>query len=319
MNTKSTEGSLDESGTAASVGMGPADSYSWFASGPARTSTQMSYEKRMARVFDYVHSHLDEQLDLNSLAEIACTSPYHWHRVYQSMNGESIATTVKRLRLQRAADWLANTDRAVIDVARRSGYSGVPAFNRAFKAAYGMPPARYRDEGSHTEFRVVDNQSKADALQVEVRNMPQFDCVAVPHTGRYLEVDRAFGTLFNILHREQAIDGSTQMLGVYFDDPAFTEASVLESLACATVSRNIIDEDIERYVVPAGVHAVLRHRGPYADMHAAYNWLYGRWLPRTDYETADLPVFEIYLNNPRDTAPADLLVDICLPLTVKDR
>lgn len=49
-------------------------------------------------------------------------------------------------------------------------------------------------------------------------------------------------------------------------------------------------------------------------MRAGYQWLYGEWLVRSGLEPADAPVFEEYLNNPRDTAPSDLLTDIYLPL-----
>ena len=66
---------------------------------------------------------------------------------------------------------------------------------------------------------------------------------------------------------------------------------------------------------PGGWGAVLRHRGPYATMRAAYQWLYGHWLVHSGHTVHDAPVFEEYLNNPRDTAPADLLTDIYLPLT----
>jgi AraC family transcriptional regulator len=68
------------------------------------------------------------------------------------------------------------------------------------------------------------------------------------------------------------------------------------------------------FMLGGGPCAVLRHRGPYATMRAAYQWLYGRWLVQSGLEAADLPVFEEYLNNPRNTAPADLLTDIFLPL-----
>ena len=63
-----------------------------------------------------------------------------------------------------------------------------------------------------------------------------------------------------------------------------------------------------------GPYAVLRHTGPYAAMKAAYDWLYGDWLPRSGREPADAPVVEHYRNNPRDTPPAALVTDICLPL-----
>ena len=53
--------------------------------------------------------------------------------------------------------------------------------------------------------------------------------------------------------------------------------------------------------------------GPYADMRAAYQWLYGTWLLQSGREIADAPILEEYLNNPRDTPPTELLTDICLP------
>lgn len=61
------------------------------------------YAARLARVLDHIYDHLDEPLDIQKLAEIACLSPYHWHRIYHAMYGESLPTTVRRLRLHRAA------------------------------------------------------------------------------------------------------------------------------------------------------------------------------------------------------------------------
>ena len=66
--------------------------------------------------------------------------------------------------------------------------------------------------------------------------------------------------------------------------------------------------------LPGGRHAVLRHKGPYATMRAAYQWFFGAWLARSGEEVEDAPVFEEYLNNPREVAPAELLTDIYLPL-----
>lgn len=54
---------------------------------------------------------------------------------------------------------------------------------------------------------------------------------------------------------------------------------------------------------------MLRHKGPYADMHKAY-----QWLPKSGREIRDTQMFEEYVNNPRDTAPPELLTDIHLPV-----
>ena len=49
-------------------------------------------------------------------------------------------------------------------------------------------------------------------------------------------------------------------------------------------------------------------------MPGAYRWLLGTWLPGSGREPADAPIFEAYLDDPRDTAPAALRTDIHLPL-----
>jgi len=111
------------------------------------------YETRLARVLDPIYDHLDEPLDMGRLAEIACLSPYHWHRIYQAMYGETVATTVRRLRLHRAAGYLANSSMPIAEIAERSGYSSLRSFSRTFRAVCGVPPARYRRQGTHSRFR----------------------------------------------------------------------------------------------------------------------------------------------------------------------
>ena len=107
------------------------------------------YESRLRRVSAYIHEHLDEELDMERLAEIACMSSYHWHRIYRAIFGETLAATVKRLRLHRAAGDMVRTDLSVGEIAKRSGYPNLQSFNRIFKSVYGMPPGQYRKEGIH--------------------------------------------------------------------------------------------------------------------------------------------------------------------------
>jgi AraC family transcriptional regulator len=59
---------------------------------------------------------------------------------------------------------------------------------------------------------------------------------------------------------------------------------------------------------------VLTYRGPYAGLPAAYDQLFGLWLPASGRQMADHPSFEVYLNSPMDTPQADLLTELFLPL-----
>ena len=76
----------------------------------------------------------------------------------------------------------------------------------------------------------------------------------------------------------------------------------------------VIPEGTVELTLAGGRHAVLHYRGPYAGLMAGYTQLYGTWLPTSGQEPRDAPPFELYLNSPMETAPADLLTDICVPL-----
>src|SRR5579872_4007731 len=113
------------------------------------SANRARYETRLGRVLDHIYDHLDEPLDIDRLAQIACMSPYHWHRIFQAMYGETVATTVRRLRLHRAAGYLANGSMPIAEIAERSGYSSLQSFTRTFRAVFGIPPAQYRKQGTH--------------------------------------------------------------------------------------------------------------------------------------------------------------------------
>lgn len=273
------------------------------------------YESRLRRVSVYIHEHLDEELDMERLAEIACMSSYHWHRIYRAIHGETLAATVKRLRLHRAAGDIVRTDLPVSEIAKRSGYPNLQSFNRIFKSVYGMPPARYRKEGSHVIFEPSPGEKAKAMFDVTTRNIAPIELVGVAHTGSYMNINQAFETLFRTLHARGLAKPGMRMIGVYLDDPDLVPVEKLRSIACVDAHEDLrVDTPLEHRTIDGGEYAVLRHKGPYADMHKAYQWLYAEWLPKSGRGLRDSVMFEEYLNNPREVPPTELLTDIYMPL-----
>jgi len=273
------------------------------------------YEARLRRVSAYIHEHLDDELDMEKLAEIACMSSYHWHRIYRAIYGETAAATVKRLRLHRAAGDLVNTRLSVSDIAKRSGYPNLQSFNRIFRSVYGMPPARYRNEGSHTIFEPSTQGRITVMFDVTLRTIFPMSLVGVAHRGSYMQIGQAFETLFGTIFARGLAGSDMRMIGIYLDDPDVVEADKLRSYACVTAGETVAtDAPLERRFLDGGDYAVLRHKGPYANMHRAYQWLYAQWLPASGRQLRDAVMFEEYINNPRDVPPTELLTDIYMPL-----
>ena len=204
-----------------------------------KEQTRESYNDRLNRVFDYVYAHLEDDVSFDRLAEVACLSPYHWSRIYSAMRGETIAATIRRLRLQRAADRLANSDLEIGAIAARAGYSSTDTFGRAFKDAFGVSPAAYRERGSHAAFKAANAASDARGFPVMMETLPERRCAGIDHTGSYMEIDHAMGRLFTELAACRALPAQPAMIGVFFDDPDLGPEQALRSRACLPVQEMV--------------------------------------------------------------------------------
>jgi AraC family transcriptional regulator len=270
------------------------------------------YAKRVQRVVDYVAEHLDETLDLDALARVAHFSPYHFHRVYRGLLGETVNDTVRRLRLQRAAIDLLDRHLSVDRAARRAGYASQAAFTRAFRAEYGEPPARYRVARQIVQL----NQERSSTMyQVEIVTMPKLRVAAIEHRGDYQLTSSVFERLMTVAATTGLLTPDTRTIGIFHDDPLSVPPDELRSTACITVPDNWSPSgDLTEAHIEGGRYARIVHTGTYAELKTAYDWLYQTWLPNSAEEPRDLPCIEEYLNNPRQVPAKDLETAVMMPL-----
>jgi AraC family transcriptional regulator len=281
-------------------------------------TTEQSYRLRLDRVTAFLHANLETDIGIDALSEVACLSSYHWHRIYTAMSGETVATTLRRLRLQRAADRLANSDMAISKIAGLAQYGSQDAFSRAFRDTYSKTPAAYRAGGSHAAFKAAHARADAEGFDVTIVHLNAVRCISVPHNGPYLQIDAAMGALFGKLAQSELLGPDTSMQAVFYDDPDLVAEADLQSAACVPCASDTpLPDGTEELLRPAGTYAKLTYTGPYADMKDAYRWLYGVWLPNSGCEISERPGFEAYLNSPVDTKPEQLRTDIFLPVEVQ--
>jgi AraC family transcriptional regulator len=283
-------------------------------------TTRSDYAIRLERVFTWLVDHLDETLDLSRLADVACMSPYHFHRIYHAMQGETATETVRRLRLHRAAVELIAGELPVSRIARRAGYGSHEAFTRAFKTAYGVPPARYRAAfvPMPTIHRTEDAMETVDTgmrYQAMLRELSKITVATLPHQGDYQKIPSTFMRLASMAGALGLFGPETRSFGIYYDDPSATPVEALRSEACISVPDDWLSSgDLQRREIRGGRYAVVLHVGPYAELERAYAWLYGTWLAQSGEEAADAPCVEEYLNDARTVPPPELRTEIWLPL-----
>jgi len=98
-------------------------------------------------VMRYIRDHLNEPLDRETLATVAGFSVPHFHRVFTAHVGESAASYVRRLRLERAGRKLRMGAVDITEVALAAGYDTHAAFSKAFKQQFGLNPSEFRQIG----------------------------------------------------------------------------------------------------------------------------------------------------------------------------
>ncbi|MEM9551366.1 MAG: AraC family transcriptional regulator [Pseudomonadota bacterium] len=274
-----------------------------------------TYEDRLRRVVRYIHENPAGDLSLDALADVAAMSRFHWHRVFLAMTGETCAAAVRRIRAYRAAHWLIQTDDTLDVIAARSGYDNPRSFSRAFRDVYGVTPSHFRRGGVPGNLSQPKPPGDTRMYNVSTRTQDPLRLATLTHKGAYYEIGKVFQQLAAIMSARNLWSQAQNTVGVYYDDPSMTPEADLNSRAGVIVSPEFeMSSDLEETNLPGGLHAILVLEGPYTGLQAAYDYLYGTWLGQSGHEPDDHPSFEIYLNDPTNTAPADLRTEICVPL-----
>lgn len=278
--------------------------------------TDLTYRQRIPQVQLHIQQHLDQELPLDRLAKVAHFSPYHFHRLFRALVGETLSEYVRRLRLESAAVALKNTDKSVLQIALDAGYGTHEAFTRAFHQMFDVSPTQYR-AGEQLRFKPKesDHMTTSTAPEVRIEEVPARRVAFIRHVGPYGEAGPAFQRICGWAGRKGLFGPNTLVLGVCHDDPEVTPADKIRFDCCVSVGENVPPEgEIGVQTIEGGPYAVVRHVGPYEKLGQTYRWLYGTWLPSSGRELRNAPAYEVYRNSPQDSPPEKLITDIHLPL-----
>ena len=274
-----------------------------------------TYEKRLIRVLEHVYANLDGDLSLDTLADVAALSRFHFHRVFTAVTGETVAGFIRRVRLYRAAHELLCSDAPVAEVARDCGYPNPKSFSRAFRDAFGQTPHSFRERGVARPPLRLNSKGDYEMYDVSIRDEPERRLAVIAHRGSYFNIGAAFEKAgATMMARADGADLGA-MIGLYYDDPDAVPEAKLHSAAGFEVPETLqIAAPLEEVHLAGGKHAVLTYKGPYTGLRAAYTYLFGEWLAKSGEVPRDAPPFELYVNSPMDTAPDDLVTLIGVAL-----
>ena len=274
----------------------------------------LDYVQRVNRAIDHVTRHLASPLPLEDVARVACFSPYHFHRIFRALVGETLHAFVKRVRLERAVYLMSHDGAPLTDIALRCGFSSSSDFSRSFRAHFGVPPsvfdfARFRRERRDQMARSLapadphrlaqlPSGENPDHFAVRLRQLPARRVAYVRVHQPYRGGVPAAAAHMLAWARQRGLAGG-QWLGYQWDDPEIVALDLcrydigLELPAAAS-----LEPDVNVTAFPAMTVAEIDIAGPIDLEMRALDWLYKTWLPHSNHVPDHQPMFEAWNGEP---------------------
>lgn len=282
-------------------------------------SQEEEYVKRILKVLIYIEEHIDEEMTFEELAKIACYSPYHFHRIFQAIVGETVYQYVKRLKLEKAAGKLRYTNQPVTEIALDANYDTPSAFTKAFKHSMGKSPKNYR--ALYAAVDVMTHKIKELPMihpdKIE-KNFPDINLLFVRRYGNYTKSPwEAWEAIKNFINENHLDRSKLRYFGISHDDPQVTSEDKLRYDAAILVPHETKEKgEVGRQMLKGGKYAVFTHHGPYTGLEEVFTKIFLKWLPesREDFDESR-PVFCEYLHMEYvKTDPNKLITKLYIPL-----
>lgn len=304
-----------------------------------KEQSRKEYIRRINMVIDHLEQNIGEPHNLGSISEVASFSPFHFHRIFKALTGETLNTYVKRIRLQRAGSLLLNDPEIhVSEVAVCCGFNSTEVFCRAFKQHFQKSASEFRkywldEKGKnyqslskiHQSGMQISNYISDEFINknrnvmmeknVQVKDLPALDLAYVRHTGAFDEIKNAYGKLMSWAGPRGLLNfPKTHTVTVYHDDPKVTDPAKVRQSACITVEGEVKTEgEVGKMHVPGGKYAVGHFDIHVSEFDQAWDAMC-TWFSESGYQPSDGYPYEYYYDHSEDVNGPRFEFDICIPV-----
>lgn len=298
----------------------------------AGKESALDYRKPVFKAMDYISHHLDDNPGLDEVAAAAAISTFHFHRIFKTMVGETIAGFTRRLRMERAARRLiASPQSDITTLALAAGFSSSQNFAKAFRLHFAMSPSEYRlQQGGNWKSKIGNDPLPFDTYDglvmhpvtehpgllqgASVRQMPARRVAYMRRLGPYGKetCEQAHRDLLALFASDEAMTPAGT-LSLYWDIPDITDETRCRTDVCIELGPEIpAVHQLTTQTIAAGPYAVCQFiaRGDQlvACWETAFRWVVGQGL-----NCDDRPCYEQY-HAGTDPDREHYVFDICIPL-----
>ncbi|KMQ66597.1 hypothetical protein ACM46_03495 [Chryseobacterium angstadtii] len=296
------------------------------------------HQKRIIKAIKYINHNLDADLSLEKIAEIGMYSPFHFHRIFKLIIGETLQNYIIRKKIEKSAFYLAvKKDRDIKDIYLDLGFTSHSVFSKTFRKFYGVAPSVFRNNAPETFHKILMTESKNGQkdvvfspyiwqienllnwtkmnLKIEVKQLPEMNLAAVMSLG-IASVETSYHVLIEWAEKKKLYPaGNVKMISVYHDSFKVTPPDKVRIHACM-----LLDERLEKQegvvfpeTIDPGKFIVGSGEVTLQDFEQCWVSLF-LWMNERGYTMRKTFPFEIYHSNFKEHPEGKMIVDFCIPI-----
>ncbi len=292
---------------------------------------QTEYWHRINKVLTYIQKNINHPINLSEAAEQSHFSPYHFHRIFHSLVGETLNDFIARKRMENAArTLLCQRKLSITAISEQGGFSSSANFSKAFKLYFGISPSQlrnpnklgekskigklYRKYGKEFDPQSLYSQFVTQRVTFDPKQLEEFFMnvniqemaeknIAFLTAPKGYELEAIFATWDKITQwaKHNGVDQpENKRFSICHDNPMMTPIDKCRYDASIEVERELeIKPPFKQSTIPAGKYAVAHYKGDGDKVSQFYMELYSHWLPNSGFEPDNFPPIAHYLNDSR--------------------
>ncbi len=292
-------------------------------------NTEKTYIQRIDLIIDFIENNLVEELSLELLSKKVHYSPFHFHRVFKFITGETINSFIIRKRIEKIAAILhVGTNKSITELALTYGFSSGNSLSRAFKEFYGISPIAFKSKNKISKIGVntkltekyicrIDNTLNWIEMngQIEIKKLSEITLIGLTHIGEFDKIGASYEKLAKWMATKDLLNvPNLKAVTVYHDNPRVTDSSKVRLSTCFTAHEDVpVESPVKKVLIKEGYYAV----GAFEIAPDSFSKAWDStcvWVLENGYEFEDGHYFELYHNDHRTHPEHKFIVDICIPI-----
>jgi AraC family transcriptional regulator len=308
-----------------------------------------NYIVTINKVVDYIEDNISEVITLSDIAAVSDMSKYHFHKIFKSITGETVADYIKRVRLEKSADMLIRTSNSMTLIAYESGFSSSSVFSREFKRKYSISPRDFRlmfscfkrfnnsdnnicnEKKKYFEKALSLNKSLSSIMRIskkfnllesfdfKIELLPEYKVLYMRYVGEYSDIDNIFSIWKNLKEFSNSyslLTNNSSFLSIIYDNPNICQYGKCRYDVCISVPEdkniNFLKNKIGYKVISGGKYVIFNFKGTLSNIFETYSWIDASWFKKMGYEPENKPSYFRHTQNREYSEPMQF--EICVPI-----